>query len=138
MSLSFTKQIKYFDHLHSRFQIFHIINHLKCSFKNHSIYAFAIYQRNERFSFSKKQAFCNQACTWVLIVILTYNNHLHATTICNSTYFQSLSAIKCVVKIAIAQLIIYELIHIKLMQLCCNYIIATIIPLCYNYFITML
>ncbi len=50
MPLSFTKQIKYFEHLHSSFQIFHIINHLQCFFKNHSIYAFAIYQTNERFS----------------------------------------------------------------------------------------
>jgi hypothetical protein len=29
MPLSFTKQIKYFEHSQSSFQIFHIINHLQ-------------------------------------------------------------------------------------------------------------
>jgi hypothetical protein len=33
MTLLFTKQIKYFEHLYSSFQIFHITNHLQFSFK---------------------------------------------------------------------------------------------------------
>jgi hypothetical protein len=53
MPLSFTKQIKYFEHFHSSFQIFHIINHLLCFLQNHSIYAFATYQTNERFHYEK-------------------------------------------------------------------------------------
>jgi hypothetical protein len=71
MPLSFTKQIKYFEHSHSSFQISHIINHLQ------------------------------------------YMPHLYATTICNSTCFYSLNAIRCVVKVAITQFIIYEIIRMQ-------------------------
>jgi hypothetical protein len=57
----------------------------------------------------KKYVFCNLACNWVLVIILS----------CNLTYFYNLNAIRQVAKVEMAQLTIFKIIYICNL---CNYI----------------